>query len=253
VRNHLNQVKSNFADNVAIVEKLMNFDEAIAYFCLSVLKKTDEGLESIEYDKHPSFSVKPMIKQIENIRKNDSLQPNYEIMFNQCVVLLVSYFGSAIEDLFRVALQNKIDNKELGKLDDEEIKLTVGQLVYDKNNIVDLFISKKDISFQDMQSIARAFKQYIGTDEISRDKVVNNIILSQACRHCIVHDGSTVNKKVIDQLKSANPRELKTDIKINEAIRFNEEEIKIIIPSMMQYVDRLITGLTNPQTKMVIK
>jgi hypothetical protein len=96
-----------------------------------------------------------------------------------------------------------------------------------------------------MQSIAKAFKQYIGTDEIPRDKVVDNIILSQACRNCIVHDGSTANNKAIDQLKSANQRDLKIDIKINEAIRFNEEEIKIIISSMMQYIDRLIGLLTE--------
>ena len=249
VHNRLIQIKSNFADNVAIVEKLMKFDEAIAFFCLTALKKTDEGLESIGRDKHPSFSVKHMIKQVENIRQNNSLQSNYEIMFNQCVVLLVSYFGSTIEDIFQEALKNKIDNKKLGKkLEDEEIKLTVGQLAYDRN-IVELFISKKDISFQDMQSIARAFKQYIGTDEIPRDKVVDNIILSQACRNCIVHDGSTANNKTIEQLKSANQRDLKIDIKINEAIRFNEEEIKIIISSMMQYIDRVIWQLTEKPAK----
>ena len=49
---------------------------------------------------------------------------------------LVSYFGSAIDDLFRAALQNKIHNKELGKLENEEIKLTVGQLVYDKTWLI---------------------------------------------------------------------------------------------------------------------
>ncbi len=243
--NRLTQIKSNFADNVAIVEKLMRFDEVVQLFCLNALRKANEGLEKFGNGcaNHPSYNIKPMIQQIEKIRQNDSLQPNYEIMFNQCVVLLVSYFGSAIEDLFQEALQNKIDNKKLGKLGKEEIKLTVDQLVSGKN-VVELFISKVDISFQDMQSIARAFKQYICIDEIPRDKVVNNIILSQACRNCIVHDGSTANNKTIEQLKSANQRDLKIDIKINEAIRFNEEDIKIIISSMTQYIDQLIGQLT---------
>ena len=244
MRDHLNQIKNNFSENIKIVERLMNFDEVIASFCLSALRKTDEGLKSIERDNHPSFSVKPMIKQIERIRENDSLKSSYEIMFNQCVVLLVSYFGSAIDDIFREALQNKIVNKKLGELEKVEIKLTVGQLVSDKN-VVELFISKIGISFQDVQSIGRAFKDYIGVDEIPRDNVVNNIILSQACRHGIVHDGSIANKKVMDQIKSANPRDLKTNIKINETIRFDEEEIKTIISSMMQYIDQLIGLLTE--------
>ena len=152
-----------------------------------------------------------------------------------------SYFGSAIDDLFRAALQNKIHNKELGKLENEEIKLTVGQLVYDRN-MVDLFILKKDISFQDMQSIARAFKDYIGVDEIPRDKIVNNIncLEPRPCRHGIVHDGSTANKRVIDQIKSANPRELKPNLKVEEKILFTEDEIKIITTSMTRYIDRPI-------------
>ena len=241
MRERLSQIKNNFSENIKIVERLMKFDEVIASLCLSILKKTDEGLKNIGRDKHPSFSVKPMITQIERISQNDSLKPSYEIMFNQCVVLLVSYFCSAIEDLFLVALQNKIDNKDLGKLGDEEIKLTIGQLV--GGNIVDLFILRKDISFQDMQSIGRAFKDYIGVDEIPRDKIVNNIIISQACRHGIVHDGSIANKKVIEQIKSANPRDLKPNLKIDDKILFSEDEIKIIISSMMQYINQLINQL----------
>jgi hypothetical protein len=248
VHNRLNQIKNNFSENIKIVESLMKFDETIAFFCLSALRKANDGLEKLGCANHPSCNIKPMIKQIEDIRQHGSLQLNYEIMFNQCVVLLVSYFGSAIEDLFQAALQNKIDNKELGKLEGEEIKLTVGQLVYDRN-IVDLFISKKDISFQGMQSISRAFEQYIGINEVPRDKIINNIIIGQACRHCIVHDGSTVNKKVIGQIKSANPRELKPDLKVEDKILFTEDEIKVIATSMMQYIDRLIGQLTEKPAK----
>lgn len=245
MHDHLNQIKSNFSDNVAIVEKLMKFDEVVQLFCLNALRKANEGLEKFGNGcaNHPSYNIKPMIKQIEDIGLHDSLQPNYEIMFNQCVVLLVSYFGSAIEDLFQEALQNKINNKKLGKLADEEIKLTIGQLV--DGNIVDLFILKKDISFQDMQSIARAFKDYIGVDEIPRDKTVNNIIISLACRHCIVHNGSIVNKKVSGQIKSAKPRDLKPNLEVEDKILFTEDEIKVIAASMTQYIDQLIGLLTE--------
>jgi hypothetical protein len=96
-----------------------------------------------------------------------------------------------------------------------------------------------------MQSIARSFEQYIEIDEIPHDKVVNNIILSQACRHCIVHDGSAVNKKAVEQLKSANPRDLKPNLKIDDKILFTEDEIKVIATSMMQYIDQLIGLLTE--------
>lgn len=242
LRDHLYHIQNNFEDNVAIVKKLMKFDEVVQLFCLSTLKKANEGLEKFGCADHPSYNIKAMIKQIENIRQNDSLQSSYEIIFNQCVVLLVSYFGSAIEDIFREALEKKIYDRKLGQLENQEIKLTIGQLVDDKN-IVDLFITKRDISFQNMQSIARAFEQYIEMNEIPRDKIVNNIILSQACRHCIVHNGSAVNKKVINQLKSADPRDLKPNLKIGEKILFNEEEIQVIIANMARYIEALIFQL----------
>lgn len=220
----------------------MKFDEAIQLFCLNALQKANKGLENFGCADHPSYNIKPLIKQVENIRQHESLRPSYEIMLNQCVVLLVSYFSSAIEDLFQEALKNKIENRKLGQLEKEEIKLTLGQLVYE-NNIVDLFISKRDISFQDMRSIAKAFEQYIEIDKIPHDKVVNNIILSQACRHCIVHDGSTINKKTIEQLKDAKPRDLKLDMNIDDKILFSEDEIKIIITSMGQYIANLLKKL----------
>lgn len=241
---HLRHIKNNFEDNVAIVKKLMKFDEVVQVFCLNRLRKANEGLEKFGCAEHPSYTIKPMIEQIQNIRQNDSLQPSYEIMFNGCVVLLVSYFGSAIEDIFRKALQEKIYDGKLGQLENQEIKLTIRDLV-DNKNIVELFITKRDISFQDMQSIARAFKEYIEMNEIPRDKIVNNIILSQACRHCIVHNGSAVNNKVINQLKSANPRDLKTHLNIGEKILFNEEEIQVIIASMTRYIEALIFQLAR--------
>lgn len=246
LREILYQIQTNFKENIAIVEKLMKFDEVVQFLCLKTLKKADEGQKKIGCDNHPSCNLKPMIKQIENIRQHESLQPSYEIMFNQCVVLLVSYFSSAIEDIFRESLEKRIRNKHLGQLENQEIKLTLAQLIYEES-IVDIFISKRDISFQDMQSIGNAFEEYIEIPKIIRDKDVNNIILSQACRHCIVHNGSMVNKKVLNQLKTINPRDLKQVLSINEKILFNEDEIKIIIKSMSKYIDNLVFQLVPLQ------
>jgi len=242
MRERLNQIKSNFIENIAVVEKLMKFDEAIQIFCLNALRKANKGLEKFDCADHPSYNIKPIIKQVENIRQNDSLRPSYEIMLNQCVVLLVSYFSSAIEDLFREALNKKIQNGNIGKLEKEEIKVTISQLVHNPD-VADLFLLRKDISFQDMKSIARAFEEYIEIEQIPQDEVVNNIILSQACRHCIVHDGSVVNMRVLGQLSSATPRDLKPDMKKDDIIQFNEDEIKIIIESMNRYIDRLFEKL----------
>lgn len=241
---NLRKIKDNFLENIDIVEKLMDFDSVIQLICLKTLEKANKGLVHFGCADHPLYNIKQMIEQMKNIRKNASVRPSYEIMLNQCVVLLVSYFSSAIEDLFREALNNKIENKNLKEIEKEEIKLTIGQLVYDFD-IVNLFLLKKDISFQDMQSIAKAFEEYIGINKIHQDKVVNNIILSQACRHCIVHSGSVVKQKTLKQLSFAKPRDLKCNLEIDDKILFNETEIKIISDSMVKYIDRLISKLPD--------
>jgi len=239
MRDSLENIRENFKKNIGIVEKLMKFDEVIQIICLNALEKANKGLEHFDCGDHTLYNIKPIIQMMKNIRINASVRPSYEIMLNQCVVLLVSYFSSSIDDLFQVALDNKIKTKNLGKLEKEEIKLSFGQLAYD-DDIVNLFMSKKDINFQDMQSISRVFEEYIGIVAIPKDKTVNNIILSQSCRHCIVHDGSTVNKKISNYLSIAKPRDLKPDLKVDDKILFDENEIKIIIDSMLKYIDLLI-------------
>ena len=45
---------------------------------------------------------------VRDIRSNDSLRTHYQTMYNQCVVLLVSYFASAVQQVFETALPSKL-------------------------------------------------------------------------------------------------------------------------------------------------
>lgn len=81
------------------------------------------------------------------------------------------------------------------------MKLTAAELLEltespNDSSIATLFIDKKDLSFQDMQAISRAFKDYISV-EITKNKTVNNIIPAQACRNVIVHAGGKITNRLI--------------------------------------------------------
>jgi hypothetical protein len=73
-----------------------------------------------------------------------------------------------------------------------------------------------------MQSIARAFKDYLGI-EIERTQRVNDIVLAQGCRHVIVHSGGIVDDRLVRQLSSAQPRRLKPRLVLGERIQFTDE------------------------------
>jgi hypothetical protein len=82
-------------------------------------------------------------------------------MFNQGVVLLVSYFGSTMGDIFRqgvaTAMENKVDIPAAAR----PISLTWRSIHEADQSLASLLADglaeQQKISFQDMQSIARAF------------------------------------------------------------------------------------------------
>ena len=57
----------------------------------------------------------------------------------------------------------------------------------------ELLIAKHDISFQDMQSIARTFKDYVGVS-VLRGSTMNDVIVAQAYRNAIVHAGGQTDR-----------------------------------------------------------
>ena len=226
----------------------MEFDEIVQTFCINALQRANTFLKKHNLDKHPSCTVSKELQQIETIRSHESLKPHYQAMLNQCVVLLSSYFASAVESLFTIAIPIKLDRGGTEKLNDAELRLKIDDLQL-LNFILlpaigELIASQKDISFQDMQSIARAFTDYLEFDP-KKTKHVNNIILALACRHALVHSGGVASTKTINQISKATPREIKNDLSPNQKILFTTDEIKIIGKSMTIYLDNLIQGVSK--------
>lgn len=92
------QIIDNFKKNIASVESLANFDRVVLDFAISSIDSLQERLK--EKFANERLLATATLKQLKNIRENDSMRPQYKEIFNQCVVLLVSYFGSAVSDIF---------------------------------------------------------------------------------------------------------------------------------------------------------
>lgn len=243
MKEQLLKILANFKGNTERIKDLLAFDELVQAICLSALKKAQKGLQGREIEKHPSFRIDSLVQQIEKIRDNDSLQPHYRVMYNQCIVLLVSYFSSAVEDVFRVVLSDKISQNNLGSLKNEEIKITLEQYCEDK--VVDIFLDKKDINFQDMNSTRRSFEKYLDFEAFDRNAVMANIILAQAMRHCIVHSGCAVSRKAIAQLVEIKNRTLKANIQEYDTIQFTEEEVLKVKDDMLSFMIMLANKAMN--------
>lgn len=237
----IDQVTSAFRENLAGVEKLVNFDRELLDVTVSQLTELQTRLRSQGYE-NPRMNVDATLQMISQVRQNDSFRPRYKTIFNQAVVLLVSYFASALGDVFRYGVSTRLELEDKGPLFEEEFKLTFLELKERDWNLrdaaPDLLIAKKDLTFQDMGATHRAFQNYLGVS-VNRDRRVNNIILAQACRHVIVHAGAQVTERLVRQVTSANPRDVKPTLEVGASIQFEPDEITFISKEMLAYVEAL--------------
>src|SRR5262249_23284110 len=112
---------STFETKVASVFALMKFDRGVLDFSISHFNTLSMRLKEHGFE-NPRYDVAHTLQALQNIRRNESLRPNYEQMLNQCNVLLVSYFSAAIGDVFKMAVASAIRSGARPSLLKEEIK-----------------------------------------------------------------------------------------------------------------------------------
>jgi hypothetical protein len=244
-------VVENFRGHVKSVDRLMNFDRDVLDLAIKDISALKLRLEKHHQLDNPLLTAARTLEILEGYRKNDSLRSRYQTIFNQALVLLVSYFGSSIHDLFCQAVAAALTRNEDSPLLREQIKLSFRELRdagFDLRDMApDLLVQAKDISFQDMQSIARAFKEYLGIT-IERNELVNEIVVAQACRHVIVHSGGIIDDKLIRQVSSAKPRTLKLQLVVGEPVQFAVEEVANVAKFMESYLEMVAKEVESKNT-----
>jgi hypothetical protein len=239
----MRDILKTFSQHVSDVDRLMAFDREVMQMAISTVEDLHKRLVTQQGIENEQLNGTRVLQILKGIRDHETLKPRFSLILNQAIVLLVSYFGSAVGDIFCFAISASLQVNSSSRLKKEELKLTVAELLETVANsdgaVASLFIDKKDLSFQDMQAIQRAFRDYIGV-EIDKDDIVNNIILAQACRHVIVHSGGEITSKLIRQISGAVPRNIKPNMVESGIVQFSQEEIRAVAESMKQYLSTLV-------------
>ena len=227
-----------FRRNGQAVERLLDFDHVILEVAVQGLRELEQQL-----DDRNLHSALPLVRNraalLENLKVSDSLRPQYEAIFNQCVVLLVAYFASAPHTLFRESVAAALTINADVPATTEQLKMSWRTVVEAEDEkaqmFAELLIAHHDISFQDMQSVSRAFSTHLKIDP-PRFTATNDIIVGQAARHVIAHAAPLVDRKMLNQVRAAAPRTLKPILVEGEAIRFSPTEVKTLAASMEMYL-----------------
>ncbi len=244
------KILDSFKEQLDKVLNIIEFDREYLQIAIDQLERhKDElvkfGLENKRY--HPDSQI----NLLKTLVRSGPSQSKYQPVFNQCLVLQVSHFASAISSTFNESLSHYLENPTLisEKAENLEFRFRLSELIeleYDLSTAIGQIIARKsDISFQDMKSITNAFETFFSV-EIKKNVDVDNIIAAQALRHVIVHNGEVVDQKCLRQLQSAGKRNFYRNIKIRSKIAIQREHIETVQKSMLSYVDNLI-ALCSPR------
>lgn len=117
-----------FDQNIKAVMRLINFDRDVQDMAIEHLENLHTSLVKVQRIQNEQLNGKRILEILRGIRTNDSLRPRYQLIFNQAVVLLVSYFGSAVGSLFRLAVEQAIAGADKRVLS-EELNVEVEELL----------------------------------------------------------------------------------------------------------------------------
>jgi len=227
-----------FRANLKAVHELMRFDDMVLEFVIGPLQRLSDRQTTGGID-NPRHRIDRILAMVRGIKQNESLRPHYAAMYNQCLVLLVSYFASAARALFIQAVVSAIDSGAHDELLDAEVRLTPRDIREGAGTISEILAeaiaNAKEMSFQDMQSVDRAFRRYFGVAP-DKGQMVNDIIVGQACRHAIVHAGAQVGRRLVVQVRTATPRTVKLTLEEGTPIEFSRAEVRAVMKEMLKYL-----------------
>jgi hypothetical protein len=250
--NDLELVETTYAFNVESVESLMQFDSIVLTTIDDMLDRLQKDLE----DKRANLAIVAVQnhrRNIQNIRKNESVKHHYDTMLNQCVVLLVSHFASAMHDALRAGVYEALRHGQRFPVAKQEIKAKLGDLWYGQDeqrradHIVELAIDQPGVSFQDMQSVHRTFHDYL-TITTPRGPALDDIIIGQATRHCIVHTGGKATLKSMKMIGSRTGHRLNLRPIADQPIQFERDHVRALAASTTEYLRELLVTMQQTMT-----
>ncbi len=245
----LNPISGNFLKNSKI---LLNGFSTIDDVMFLVKKQLEIKNELIKQHYQSEYvHLGNTITLIEKIYENPEFKERFDLIYNQSIVSLVSYFTSSIEDLFCYKLMNlaSIDYKLLVKKDykditlDEKFNLKELALIQEnRDEYVKLVFKKLKLSFQDYSSIKEAFQKYFKVSILFNDAKKGTICFAQKARHLFAHTDGKVTEEFFSSVHKLAPKKtLKIDPILNTQLQFKLEDIKETISCMLEFLN-LIYG-----------
>lgn len=205
IANELDVILKEFEATSESVIQLRDFDSLVLSFASKSLGSVINQYKG--YISLPAIQKIELVKDsLERMDQSGSLTSQYTSMYNQCIVLATSYFTSTLRELFACYLNFALFSDSFKTLGNQELKVTLsdvrGLIAHNDGSLGEFFLNRKDVSFQDLQSVYRLAKDFFGF-EIPYNANVKKLVVILACRHNIVHANGKVDERMIRQTRDS--------------------------------------------------
>lgn len=243
---NLTEILERFNANLDEVRGLMAFDQVILDFATNSLANLERDLKENDKLAGAAAKIQKTKVAIEQVSKHGSLAPKYAQMHNQCLVLLVSYFGSALKELYSYGIDALVNSDVESDALDETINLSlrdVSEIVRGKESSYgNIIAQKRSVEFHEIGSCIEELREVFGVS-LADHQITNDIGFAQAARNAIVHRGGVVDKAMLRHLKKHMNRTLYPNILVDEAIKVDKTDLEIVMKAMQDFLVGLITEL----------
>lgn len=248
LRTELVEISDRYDSSLRSIQRLMRFDRIVVETVVELLGRLEADLEG--RSNLAQQAVRNHLDSARNIRNNQSVKVYYDTMLNQCVVLVVSHFGSTVHDALRFGIREALQHGAKFAVGKQEIKARMNELwatldvdaTRRADELADMLITQHQVSFQDMLSINRAFGDYLGINT-AQGGFLDDIIIGQAMRHCIVHTGSRFSSRAARQIAGRQGDRLTLNYKPGDIIQFETADVDALASATQDYLRQLLTSL----------
>lgn len=245
-RRRFPEIAASFDGNVEKALEILDMDKLIIEFTKECLNQ----LKNREYVMRPGIDLISKInQQLENVRAGESLRVRYDVLLNQLLVVVVSFFESTMSDLFTEAYVAAIAGGGFAeKAADEKMKdytlaefLKLRELTPER--VAEEMTRKLGISFQNTKIITKSFEAFFGIKEVVPEGVMNDTICALECRHCLIHYSGLPDQRLKNVLPGIAPRTLKPDIDLSKQIQFDESDVRQAQKAMSAFIQAYAQAL----------
>lgn len=196
-------VLDKFRDNMAEVKSLLKIGTEISEIAIAYLLDIYNELESLSGHLPLKNKIMRSVSVMDKLKNSPVHEQHNAQIYNPLLVSIVSNFESFLNDMVRAIGSN---NPEIIEWPEKtNIYLDTNLLGTKTRSLGDLILAgvqKKGITFQDLQSTRKFFKEYLKINiEISKENE-ESIIMAHAVRHIIVHAYSEVSPQFIQQIRN---------------------------------------------------